>query len=415
MSKSLNLVRKVGLWGLPSSGKTVWLASLAVGARDAARQESYSIVGTDSYTQEMTEGWREKIVDEREWPLATELSTLESPFTFEFTSGQLVRGLEFRDFSGEWMKGLLKFKQENRSEADRRAFLDYVQFWDMIMVMIPFDTDKTQQAAVRNSLDILLRELASCMPEGDRLQVPVAVCVSCWDRSCESFLSPEKERERAEKWLMDHYDNLLNSLKARVEESCFRIIPLSSTGHGIICNPDGNTRPPERMLPYNVTEALVWGIPLGEQLRWTVIKNCFERDKSKLTEKRDKDGKRRGDYILETLEAEITNRLPLGHEYRKEAEILKKHIHKDFKAQRMNKVYNKVAIGATVCLSLYVLNSYFVSSSHEQYHRDVQNKKGAVIAQENIDKISAYIGELERTQKEYKQASQKTQDLRWVS
>ncbi len=332
---SQELTRRIGLWGLPSSGKTVWLTSLAVNAKDGALDQVFNVTAVDSEVQEIVESWRHRLLDEQLWPLATDTTAHEGlpPLRFEYSDGNLRRQLVFNDFAGEWFHGLRIVKKQALGENERQSIIEFIQGCDCILVMVPFAEESAGRANTISSLDILLAALKSISRKDSRLKIPIALCVTCWDRSAESFGTLEQESARALEYMNSQFSEVLHGLKADCDDDCVSIFPISSTGHGEVLpdEKEPHARPPERFQAFNVIGPLSWALPQSEQVRFEAIKANYDRHRKDLLKKRSKKDKQgrhetHGEHIVRQLQQQVINRLPLDDKLRAQAEQIKKTI-----------------------------------------------------------------------------------------
>ncbi len=285
-------VYRMALYGLPASGKTCLLATLAMPR--ISHPSGYSCVWQPVYAEnqmgkqdqyllnlhQRSYEWLEKAIhkiSERELPEPNPVSDEYFSFEYSFTaSTHQTFCIEIIDYSGELINPVNCNSTLAKNLRQKLITMDGV----LVLAEAPYrDRLGHTQCAIKNcdgqahtdlyQLQQTFSLLRDEKPEGSTLlDLPIALLVNKWDRYSDiDYANPAKEQNKLEEFLNSNppppHKGILDLLHFSVSEGNFKVFPVSALGENEFVRLDNGevVERPKQVNPlsaFALEEAFIW-------------------------------------------------------------------------------------------------------------------------------------------------------------
>lgn len=272
---------QISLVGLPSSGKTTYLAALWAGLKPSDDPTAFHITTWPSnraYLQEIADDWfAGRALDHTPTGIVGDIDFVISD------GGQADLRIAVPDLSGEVYKRAVAHRLIERALVDRLVGSDAILFFvgaidaktpvcltdlgtiDAGAARPPIGTDFDPESLESDWLNAeLLQIVLTLLRDADRDPPPVAFIVSAWDKVESLGLAPED-------WLLRTQPALAQLVNELNEHTSTCVIGVSAQGGDYATNPEVTASPPHSRAVVRVGNAV--SSDVTTPLRWLLDQN----------------------------------------------------------------------------------------------------------------------------------------------
>ena len=239
----------IGILGARGCGKTCYLTSL------------YSDVEVSPETKKVLESKYLNLYEKGEVPSATALSAYR--LNLRITTEQRCYDIVTKDYGGELLAGRSNDDLDADMQEKRDEVYEFFQSARAVLILVetlPAQNSLAHIIDYRNEIYSLLEKIAITREGVRKVGVPIALVLTKWDRSGDISWKPEKETERALRYIAN--TGWLHQLYNKLKILCphLSVFPVFS----FIGDKPNSTN----IRPFNLCAPLIWSSDKGDLCLW---------------------------------------------------------------------------------------------------------------------------------------------------